>query len=306
MTAHLGRPQRPGPAERAGAATPGDAGGSPFRAEGRRERVAPFAAMAVAAEASLALPPGPQSVPGVVVSLVLLGAAAGAFALRWERLPGWATVLVPLAYTGSVLALVLATGQSASGIGIVVLVPILWTALFHRRWESICVVGAVVVVEIVSALVPGGVSDSVLARRVVFWAVLGLLVVLAVHGLRDRATRAQGDAEEAHAQLRRFALLDDRERIARRLYESTIHRLVGVGFHLEATSSLAGRPEVRQRIDQAVGELDETVRRLRAEIFDLDPRPADAVADAARTLGAGGTAGDGSGAGGPVPDLADA
>ena len=48
---------------------------------------------------------------GVTVSLVLLATTGLAFLLPWNRLPGWATVLVPLAYTGSALALTLAAGR---------------------------------------------------------------------------------------------------------------------------------------------------------------------------------------------------
>jgi hypothetical protein len=47
------------------------------------------------------------------VSVVLLLAVAAAVALPWPRLPAWLTVLVPLAYTGSVLALILATGTTS-------------------------------------------------------------------------------------------------------------------------------------------------------------------------------------------------
>lgn len=276
MAGRLGRSSEDGGARRGspGVGALGEVTTSPFQRQGRVERVAVFAVVAVVAEASLLLPPGPRSAAGAAVSLVLLVAVATSFALPWDRLPAFATVLVPLAYTGSVLALVLATGQSASGIGIVVLVPLLWTALFHRRWESLCVVGAVAAVELVTSLVPVAVPDAVLIRRVVLWTVLGLLVVLAVHGLRDRAARARHQVEEAHDQLHRLALLDDRARIGRQLYESTIHRLVGVGFLLEATSSLATLP-VQQRIDEALRDLDESVRHLRATIFDLGPTPVD-------------------------------
>ena len=74
--------------------------GFPFRGPGLLVRVVPFAVVAVLAEASLALPVGVQSQPAMIVSIVLLLAVAGSFALPWRRLPAWTTVLVPLAYTG--------------------------------------------------------------------------------------------------------------------------------------------------------------------------------------------------------------
>ena len=108
--------------------------GFPFRGPGLLARVVPFAVVAVLAEVSLALPgSGVQSTPAMIASIVLLLAVAALFALPWRRLPAWATVLVPLTYTGSVLALILAAGATA-GVGLVILVPLVWTALFHQRW----------------------------------------------------------------------------------------------------------------------------------------------------------------------------
>jgi hypothetical protein len=126
--------------------------------------VAPFAAVALLAQVSLALPPGPQSGSAVIASIVLLLATAGAFLLPWSRLPAWMSVLVPLLYTGSVLALILAAGAT-SGVGAVILIPLIWTALFHRRWESACVVAAIVAVELVISLTPVAVGNDVIARR---------------------------------------------------------------------------------------------------------------------------------------------
>src|SRR5580693_148423 len=112
---------------------PGRSPGYPFRGPGTLMRAAPFAGIAVLAEASLALAPSPAPLWAVVTSLVLLLAAAASFALPWERLPDWMTVLVPLAYAVSALALTLAAGTT-SGVGIVALVPLVWTALYHQRW----------------------------------------------------------------------------------------------------------------------------------------------------------------------------
>ena len=71
--------------------------GYPFRGPGLLARVGPFAAIAVLAEASLALPPGPASTWAAAASVVLLAAVAAAFLLPWPRLLGWMPVLVPLA-----------------------------------------------------------------------------------------------------------------------------------------------------------------------------------------------------------------
>jgi hypothetical protein len=65
---------------------PGGSSVSPFQEPGLLVRVAPFAVGAVLAEASLALPPGPQSSWAVIASGLLLLAVAVAFRFEW-RLP---------------------------------------------------------------------------------------------------------------------------------------------------------------------------------------------------------------------------
>src|SRR5215470_8827708 len=97
----------------------GDPAGFPFTGPGLLARVAPFAVVAVLADASLALPGGMPSAVPAIISLVLLLAVAGAFCLPWERLPSWMTVLVPLTYEGSALFLILAAGPTA-GVGLVI------------------------------------------------------------------------------------------------------------------------------------------------------------------------------------------
>ena len=76
--------------------------------------------------------------------MLLLAAVAAEIAfVPWPRVPGWLTVTVPLLYTVSILFLIQAAGGSTSGVGIVLLSPLIWTALFHRRWESALVTLAV-------------------------------------------------------------------------------------------------------------------------------------------------------------------
>ncbi len=70
---------------------------APFGRPGLFARAAPFALVAIAAEASLALPPGTHAWTEVAVSLVLLALVPLAILLPWDRLPGWMPVLVPLA-----------------------------------------------------------------------------------------------------------------------------------------------------------------------------------------------------------------
>ncbi len=210
----------------------------------------------------------------VLASVLLLLAAAACFLLPWSRLPRWMQVLVPLTYTGSVLALDLAAG-STSGIGIVILIPLVWTALFHRRWESVCVVAAIVAVEIIISLEPVAAPDAVIARRAVFWASLGALISVAAHGLRERIRRSQQRSEQLQSRLRELTVLADRDRIAAELRDNVVQRIFTAGLRLQSAASQTPRGDVRGKIEASVDDLDQTVRMLRDAIFGLEQRPAE-------------------------------
>ncbi|HEY2575759.1 MAG TPA: histidine kinase [Streptosporangiaceae bacterium] len=242
--------------------------GYPFQGPGLLARAAPFAVVAVLAEASLALPPGPVSLGAVVASAVLLAAVLAAVALPWSRLPAWLPVLVPLAYTGSVLALNLAAGTT-SGVGIVILIPLIWTALFHERWESAVIVAAIVATEVIISLTPTVVPAAVLTRRVLLWTALGALISVAAHGLRDRIRRAQHKQAALQNQLRQHTVLADRDRIAADLQDKVIQKVFAAGLTLQSAATLTTEPEVRSRVQASMDDLDGVLRMLRETVFGL-------------------------------------
>jgi signal transduction histidine kinase len=73
-----------------------------------------------------------------------------------------------------------------------------------------------------------------------------------------------------HLRVRELALLEDRERIARDLHDTVIQRLFATGLRLQGAARLAQRPEVADRILQAVDDLDLTVKHIRTAIFGLE------------------------------------
>ena len=77
-----------------------------------------------------------------------------------------------------------------------------------------------------------------------------------------------------HERAQEVTVLEDRERIAHDLHDTVIQRLFATGLLLQGASRLADRPEVVERIDRAVDDLDETVRHIRSVIFELQPLPA--------------------------------
>lgn len=120
--------------------------------------------------------------------------------------------------------------------------------------------------------------------------VVPLLAEEASHGLLVVADRADGHLENsddlamlttfagqaalalarAQAQQDRetYAILEDRERIARDLHDVVIQRLFAIGMQLQTAARLT-RSDVAERINAAVDDLDTTIREVRSAIFEL-------------------------------------
>lgn len=80
------------------------------------------------------------------------------------------------------------------------------------------------------------------------------------------------DNARLHERSQELTLLEDRERIARDLHDTVIQRLFATGLALQSIQRLAQLPEVQTRLQQAVDDLDVTVRQVRSVIFELDTR----------------------------------
>jgi signal transduction histidine kinase len=113
----------------------------------------------------------------------------------------------------------------------------------------------------------------------------GILMVAAQRGavlevtvgtdlVRMFANQATLALDRAQAQQSRsvLAVLEDRDRIARDLHDLVIQRLFATGLQLQGMHRMV-RPEVQERISQAVEDIDATIRDLRAAIFELHSRP---------------------------------
>ena len=84
------------------------------------------------------------------------------------------------------------------------------------------------------------------------------------------ATTLELAARRADAE--QLSLFEDRDRIARDLHDLVIQRLYATGMSLEGTMPMISRPEVADRVRNAVDAMDDTIKDIRATIFALQSR----------------------------------
>jgi signal transduction histidine kinase len=72
-------------------------------------------------------------------------------------------------------------------------------------------------------------------------------------------------------ELRRLAVMDERERIATELHDGVIQGLFAMGLNLQATVLMIPDAAVQERIDDVITQLDGSIRDLRNYIFGLRP-----------------------------------
>ncbi len=76
-----------------------------------------------------------------------------------------------------------------------------------------------------------------------------------------------------------LALLEDRDRIARDMHDHVIQRLFATGLSLQSAARLAVHPTVRERLDDAVDDLDGAIRDIRHTIYELHRLPTGTLRD---------------------------
>ena len=72
-----------------------------------------------------------------------------------------------------------------------------------------------------------------------------------------------------HERLQAAVVLEDRERIARDLHDKVIQQLFATGMSLQAAVRTMKDEAVARRLNQAVDDLDTTIREIRNTIFEL-------------------------------------
>jgi diguanylate cyclase (GGDEF)-like protein len=175
----------------------------PFARAGLLERLAPFAGMALVAFALVPLPPDESRPLSLAVAVSLTAAIlASVFFVPWDRLPTFAQTLPPLAYVPVVAFLRDAEGGGASGYAPLVLLPVIWLALYGGKRA----LGAAVVLTAFSLAIPILVAGAPLYPPSEWRRVLLLTAVAAIVGTTvQRLVRRQ---EELSDHLEQLAMAD--------------------------------------------------------------------------------------------------
>jgi signal transduction histidine kinase len=98
------------------------------------------------------------------------------------------------------------------------------------------------------------------------------LTVLATQaGVAIENARLYAEMTHAQQELRRLEVLEERERIAKELHDGVVQALFAVGMSLQGAAATAADRDLAIRLEDAVEDIDRTIRDLRNYIFGLRP-----------------------------------
>ena len=121
------------------------------------KRIAPFVCTGVIATWISAVLPGRfDSETALVAFVCILLLSVLVIAAPWNRLPAWSHGLTPLLFLGVVALSRHASGGAMSGVGALVLLPIIWFAFYGSRRQMILGVAGVAAVFLLPVIVIGG------------------------------------------------------------------------------------------------------------------------------------------------------
>jgi signal transduction histidine kinase len=77
--------------------------------------------------------------------------------------------------------------------------------------------------------------------------------------------------------IQKVAVFEDRERIARDLHDLVVQQLFATGMTLESISKRVENTDDKQKLSQAVDDLDKTIKQIRQSIYALTSGPGEAI-----------------------------
>ncbi|HXW33570.1 MAG TPA: hypothetical protein VEJ87_03260, partial [Acidimicrobiales bacterium] len=238
-----------------------------------RYSLLPFVAVAVVGQLSATWEPGLSSPGYYWLSTVLLIAS---ISLALSRKVWNTSTLVPaVLYVASVCFLELSAGGGSSGLGALLLVPVVAVALYGQRWESVAVV-CLVVIALFSVSFAGTQIIQLTLRKVILLGALGIAIPISIHALRDRLV----DSNERKTRLlqQAKAMGEAARQLASLLDPSQITALgAELAAQIASPPGCGPRRAVYFRIDKGKVKIDaqfDETGKLVDEEWPLDEHPA--------------------------------
>ena len=166
-----------------------------IRSRRPRESLVLFGGLLLLALVSVLIPTGPQRPDWYVAALLLTVAVAVLrWATRWNRVPSWFRV-VPLLIATVAIGCLIHSASTSTGLGTLLLLPLLYSALYGARWELYVLIPAI---GLAQGLIGLSNHDDpiVLTRLLVFWVAMLVMIGVAAHALRRHLQSTVDDARE--------------------------------------------------------------------------------------------------------------
>jgi hypothetical protein len=168
---------------------------SPFRREGLLRRTAPFLVAMLLSYAAVRLPAVERDETEILeaAALNLLLIAAVVF-LPWSKLPRTADLIPPLMYMVVITLLRDGLGGAVSAYSTLLILPVLWLAMYGTRAQlAVGVLGVAVLLVMPILLIGEPDYTDEEWRRSLLWVTVSGIIGLAVHDLVEQV-RQRADA----------------------------------------------------------------------------------------------------------------
>lgn len=167
----------------------------PFRKEGLLRRTAPFLVAMVVTFAAVRLPAAHRDEGGILIAGALnLALVLAVAVLPWNRLPRSAELLPPLLYMVVITLMRDALGGATSAYSTLLILPVLWLAMYGTRAQlAVSVLGVAVLLIMPVLLVGEPAYPDEEWRRALLWVTVSGIIGLAVQDLVEQV-RQRADA----------------------------------------------------------------------------------------------------------------
>lgn len=145
----------------------------------------PFGLSACLAFALVPLPPPEEHLSALLSAAILTALLVASILLvPWHRMPDYVQAVPPIAYFAVIALLRHAEGGAVSGYGQLVLLPLVWLALYGTRTQLAVAFAAMIIMFVVPILFVGPPRYPLSEwRRTLLWATAGPLIAFTIHRL---------------------------------------------------------------------------------------------------------------------------